>query len=104
MYHGILHSKLSTMHILTCDANDDSDAVQGLVDSFFLQLNDAMHDAVTEAGCKQKHCNKSKPYWCRELSHLRDRKRFWWRLWNDNDRPRVGAVYETYKYIIYVPT
>ena len=28
-----------------------------------------------------------------------NRKRFWWRLWNDNDRPRAGAVYETYKYI-----
>ena len=98
-YHDTLHSKLSTMHILTCDATDDSDAVQGLVDSYVVQLNDAMHDAVTEAGCKQKHCNKSKTYWCPELSHLRDRKRFWWRLWNDNDRPRVGAVYETYKYI-----
>ncbi|KAK2174312.1 hypothetical protein NP493_812g02013 [Ridgeia piscesae] len=67
-----------TMHILTCDANDDSDAVQGLVDSYVVQLNDAMNDAVTEAGCKQKHCNKPKTYWCPELSHLRDRKRFWW--------------------------
>ena len=100
-YRDILHNKLSTMHILTCDANDDSDAVQGLVDSYVVQLNDAMHDAVTEAeaGCKQKHCNKPKTYWCPELSHLRDCKRFWWRLWNDNDRPRAGAVYETYKYI-----
>ncbi|KAK2150563.1 hypothetical protein NP493_2761g00001 [Ridgeia piscesae] len=51
-YRDILHSKLSTMHILTCDANDDSDAVQGLVDSYVVQLNDAMNDAVTEAGCK----------------------------------------------------
>ncbi|KAK2138626.1 hypothetical protein NP493_7397g00002 [Ridgeia piscesae] len=50
-YRDILHSKLSTIHILTCDANDDSDAVQGLVDSFVVQLNDAMHNAVTEAGC-----------------------------------------------------
>ena len=48
------------MHILTCDANDDSNAVQGLVDSYVVQLNDAMHDAVTEAGCKQKHCKKNK--------------------------------------------
>ena len=95
-YRDILHSKLTTMHI---DSNDDSDAVQGLVDSYVVQLNDAMHDAVTEAGCKQKHCNKPKTYWCPELSHLRDRKRSWWRLWNDNDRPRAGAVYETNKYI-----
>ena len=58
-----------------------------------------MHDTVTEAGCKQKHCNKPKTHWCPELSPLRSRKRFWWRLWNDNDRPRAGAVYETYKYI-----
>ena len=61
-YRDILHSKLSTMHILTCDANDDSDAVQGLVDSYVVQLNDAMNDAVTEAGCKQKDCNKPKTY------------------------------------------
>ncbi|KAK2172078.1 hypothetical protein NP493_994g00005 [Ridgeia piscesae] len=79
-YRYILHSKLSTMHILTCDANDDSDAVQGLVDSYVVQLNDAMHDALTEAVCK--HCNKRKTYWCPELSHLRDRKRFRWQLWN----------------------
>ena len=84
-YRDILHSKLSSMHILTYVANDDSGAVQGLVDSYIVQLNDAMHDAVTEAGCKQKHCNKPKTYWCPELSHLRDRKRFWWRLWNDNE-------------------
>ena len=83
------------MHILTCDANDASDAVQGLVDSFVVQLN----NAVTEAGCKEKHCNKPKTYWCPEFSHIRDRKRFWWRLWNDNDRPRARAVYETYTYI-----
>ena len=50
------------MHTLTCDANDDSDAVQGLVDSYVVQLNDAMHHALTEAGCKEKHCNKPKPY------------------------------------------
>ena len=61
-YRDILHSKLSTMHILTCDANDESDAVQGLVDSYVVQLNDDMHDSVTEAGCKQKHCNKPKTY------------------------------------------
>ena len=71
------------MHILTCDANDESDVIQGLVDSYVVQLNDAKHDAVTEAGCKQKHCNKPKTYWCPELNHLRDRKWFWWRLWND---------------------
>ena len=66
-YRDILHSKLSTLHILTYDANDDSDAVQGLVDSYIV------HDAVTEAetGCKQKPCNKSKTYCCPELSHLR---------------------------------
>ena len=93
----LIHNKLSTMHILTGDANDDSDAVHGLVDTYVVQLNDAMHDAVTEAGCKQKHCNKPKTYLCPELSHLRDRKRFWWRLWNDNDRPRAG--YMTYRYI-----
>ena len=57
-----------------------------------MQLNDVMNDAITEAP-------KPKTYWCPELSHLRDRKRFWWRLWNDNNRPREWAVHETYTYI-----
>ena len=51
-YHDILNKKISTMRILTCDANDDRETEQGLVDCYTVQLNDAMHDAKTEAGCK----------------------------------------------------
>ena len=50
-------------------------------------------------GANRNTATNQKHIWCPELSHLRDRKRFWWRLWNDNDRPRAGAVNETYKYI-----
>ena len=52
-YRDILHSKLSTMHILTCDANDDSDAIQEHVDCYVEQLNDAMHDAVCDTSRNQ---------------------------------------------------
>ena len=30
-------------------------------------------------------------------AHLRDRKRFWWKVWVDCDRPREGSVYNVYK-------
>ena len=31
------------------------------------------------------------------MSALRDRKRFWWRIWVENGRPRSGVVYDCYK-------
>ena len=36
-------------------------------------------------------------FWCPTLTDLRDRKRFWWKLWCDNGRPRSGQVYEVWK-------
>ena len=40
---------------------------------------------------------KPKKYWCPHLSQLRDKKKFWWSLWNDNGRPKQGQVYDCYK-------
>ena len=34
---------------------------------------------------------------CPELSQLRDRERFWWKIWVENGRPRQGAVFDCYK-------
>ena len=56
-----------------------------------------MHDSAREAGCYAEQHYKWKAYWYPELSYLRDRKRFWWKVWVDCDRPREGAVYNVYK-------
>jgi hypothetical protein len=56
-----------------------------------------MRDAAREAGCIPKHANKPKPYWCPDLSRLRDKKRFWWNMWIMNGRPRDGEVFKCYK-------
>ena len=60
-------------------------------------LNCAMRDSAVEAGCYSKQHVKPKRYLCHELSKLRDRKRFWCKLWVDNGRPREGAVSSVYK-------
>ena len=39
---------------------------------------------------------KLKKYKCPDLTQARDTKRFWWRLWSDNGRPREGEVYQCY--------
>ena len=59
----------------------------------------AIHAATEEAGCISQHRNAPKPYWCPELRRLiGDKKIFWWRLWVDNGRPRMGVVLDSYKY------
>ena len=61
------------------------------------QLNEAMRDAAQSAGFVPRRVFKPKPYWCPELSQLRDRKQFWWKIWVENGRLRHGAVFDCYK-------
>ena len=44
-----------------------------------------------------KNVIKPKKYWCPDLSQARHTKRFWWRLWSDNGKPREGEIYKCYK-------
>ena len=67
------------------------------IDTYIDKLNYLLHDAAMRAAGSGKRLFKPKPYWCPELSRLRDKKRFWWHLWDSNGRPRHGAVYECYK-------
>ena len=67
------------------------------IDTYIDKLNYLLHDAAARAACPGKKLFKPKPYWCPELSRLRDKKRFWWHLWDSNGRPRHGAVYQCYK-------
>ncbi len=96
-YHRALQDELSRMNVLK-DV-DCADRIQDLVDDRLDLINRAIHEATEEAGCIPRCRYPPKPYWTPELSILRDRKRFWWRLWVCNNRPRSGPVYETYKYL-----
>jgi hypothetical protein len=99
MYNHIVQDKLA--HI-DCLANNISDCeIQETLDRQLNKINQAMHSAATEAGCTPKCKHFPKPYWNPYLSRMRDRKRFWWRLWVENGRPRSGAIYDTYKLYYY---
>jgi hypothetical protein len=96
-YKQYLQHKLSDLGSLTCMENLDSNAIQNKLDAYVTKVNDAIHTSAAAAGCTQQRKFKPKPYWCPRLSQLRDKKRFWWRLWVDNGRPRSGSVYDCYK-------
>ena len=67
------------------------------IECYVHTINTAIHDSAKEAGCVCKKQFKPKPYWCPQLSLIRDKKRFWWSLWVDNGRPRAGPVFNCWK-------
>ena len=67
------------------------------IDTYIGKLNYLLHDAAMRATGPGKKLFKPKPYWCPELSRLRDKKRFWWYSWDSNGRPIHGAVYQCHK-------
>ena len=92
-YCEILENKLGCLDLLS-DVKDD---VAGTVNDRLSAIVSAIHDASKEAGCVPEKVFRPKPYWCPELSKIRDKKRFWWSLWVDAGRPRQGPVFEVYK-------
>ena len=56
-----------------------------------------MRQPRIEAGCIPKKHYRPKEYWCPELSALRDKKKFWWRLWVENNKPRHGPISDVLK-------
>ena len=96
-YSKILEQKLVSISPLNIDVNSWEQDLQTRVDSFVDELNGAIHTSAKEAGCVVSHKFTPKPYWCPELSVLNDRKRFWWRLWVQNGRPRSGWVFQCWK-------
>ena len=75
----------------------DRDALLESIEDQLDQISDAMHKAAKHGNCSRSPF-KPKAYWCPELStcKLRNKKRFWWFLWQQNDRPRQGILYECY--------
>ena len=67
------------------------------IDNTLGTINDIIHESAIEAGCSPRRPLKPKPYWCPELSELRDKKRYWWAIWVSAGRPRKGIVFEIWK-------
>ena len=64
------------------------------IDSF----NTCLHAAAAKVSHNKSHKQyKPRHFWCPTLNDLRDRKRFWWRLWCSIGRPREGHVFEVWK-------
>ena len=76
----------------------DEQERQEAIDQCMTAVCDAISSAAWEVkGEEEQRTYKPKPYWCPQLSQLRNKKRFWWRIWQDCDRPREGAVRQAYK-------
>ena len=96
-YRNALETKLKEIQKLSYNRETDKETAPDAIDAYMDKLNCAMRDSAIEAGCYSKQHVKTKRYWCPELSKLRDRKRFWWKLWVENGRPREGSVFSVYK-------
>ena len=94
-YRNLMDKALDDIPCLT--PSSDRDQLLHLVENQLDQISEVMHATAAQSNCCQKSQCKPKPYWCPELSKLRDRKTFWWHLWEQNDRPRHGILYDCYK-------
>ena len=74
-----------------------TDTLQTCVDNRLSIINSAIHSAAREAGIVPKNSFKPKPFWCPNLSVLRDKKQFWWSIWVELGRPRCGSVFVIWK-------
>ena len=92
-YKDHLSHRLSVLGPFVANPED----IQTSLDSYMDKLCEAIHSAAHTAGCTGKQKYSPKPYWCPRLSQLRDKKRFWLRLWSSNGKPRSGQVYLCYK-------
>ena len=92
-YKDHLSHRLSVLGPFVANPED----IQTSLDFYMDKLCEAIHSAAHTAGCTGKQKYSPKPYWCPRLSQLRDKKRFWWRLWSSNGKPRSGQVYLCYK-------
>jgi exonuclease III len=96
-YRDILASKIQNLKPLDLPDDANRQSSQFMVDQYLANLTNAIHEAAQEADCTSRRTFKPKAYWCPELSTLRDKKRFWWKLWVENGRPQSGAVSDCYR-------
>lgn len=89
-------SELSTLDMsnVSPGSEDGLKILNNHIESF----NNCLHTAAADLSHSKSHKQyKPKHFWCPFLNDLRDRKRFWWRLWCENGRPRSGHIYDIYK-------
>jgi hypothetical protein len=97
MYKIYLEEKLRTLPLPDLSLLTEQVDVQEEIDCYLDKINAFIHDSAKDAGCVSNKQYKPKPYWCPQLSFIRDKKRFWWSLWVENGRPRSGPVYDCWK-------
>ena len=85
------------INLMNIDPVSTDGDTQHNIDMYIDNMNHATHAASREAGCTQQRKYKPKPFWCPNLAQLRDKKHFWWRVWDDNNRPDTDSVYQYYK-------
>jgi len=96
-YKDLLQVKLNNLPSLDISEESDKQSIKQKIDGHMDSLNSILLNAAREAGCTKQHRAIHKPYWCPNLSQLRDRKRFWYHLWCENGKPRSGVVYQCHK-------
>ena len=97
-YRNALHQKLSSLEPMQTGNWDSREEAQMGIDFYMSRLCQVITESAVEPSNRRGRKQfQPKPYWCPRLSELREKKRFWWRLWNECDRPRTGAVFDAYK-------
>lgn len=96
-YNVLLKEKLLHIEPLNVCDSDSLEEAQVKVDNHVLSVCNAISAASKAAKGNTSRQFKPKRYWCPALSELRNRKRFWWKVWHDCGRPRQGSVYNVYK-------
>ena len=97
-YMSILRGYLCETPMLNSNnmINNEHSNIQNDVDKYTDVLRNIFIKAARDADIVPKKMFTPKKYWCPELSKARDTKRFWWRLWTANGRPKDGQVYNCY--------
>lgn len=100
-YRDILGKKMSEFCPILKEvvAETDQKAAKMMIESRLGDISSAIHNACKEAGCSPRNPRTPKAYWCPDLAVLRDKKRFWWNIWNSCGRPRDGVVFSIYKHL-----
>ena len=96
-FKTLLENKLAGIPLLP-DMCQGTTISESKTEEYINQVNDAILSAAGDAGVSSTRVNKPKSYWCPQLSFYRDRKRFWWSLWVNADRPNSGVLYDCYKH------
>ena len=97
LFRDILKEKLTLLDPIVINNGVQGDEIQAVVDGYTDNLTNAIHCAVKDAGCLPHQHFRPRPYWCPELTLLRDCKRFWFNIWAQAGKPRCGELFKCYK-------